>query len=178
MIQTDITGALLLLHRNVARYLKKEEAFKRVVLTIRKLVKSDGCAILMVENGNIVVAAHYGFPGNLKNVQFKTSDGPIKYIMATGRVLYIPDVTKSRFKSFMPEARRMKSLIFVPIKINGNVSGIIHLDSKKKNAFTRQDINFIRLISSELSTIIERIILYSKVEQLSIKDHLTGYFNK
>ncbi|MCM8822353.1 MAG: sensor domain-containing diguanylate cyclase [Candidatus Omnitrophica bacterium] len=178
MEQNDITNALLFLHRNVARYLKKEQVFKRVVLTIRQLVRCDGCAILMVENGNIVVAAQQGFYKNLQDAKFKISDGPIKYIVSTGRNLYISDVTKSRFKSCMPEGCRMKSIICVPIKIDGNVSGVIHLNSKRTAAFKKQDVDFIKLISSELSSIIERSLLYSEVEQLSIKDHLTGYFNK
>ncbi|MCM8788560.1 MAG: hypothetical protein NC907_02090, partial [Candidatus Omnitrophica bacterium] len=110
MKQTDITRALLLLHRNVARYLKKEQVFKRVVLTIRKLVKCDGCAILMMENGNTVVSAQYGYTKNLRNAKSRTLNRSIKHILNTGRILYIPDVTETRFKSCMPGGCKMRSL--------------------------------------------------------------------
>lgn len=178
MKKMDITKALLLLHRNVAKELKKEELFKKVVNTIRMLVKCDGCAILLVENGKVSVAASTGFSKNFKNMKFNVSFNPITYILTTGKGLRIQDATKSRFKSCLPENCKMKTIMCVPVKLNGRVSGIIHLDSKKANAFTTQDFDFVKLISSELSSIIERSLLYSEVEQLSIKDQLTGCYNR
>ncbi|MCX7705186.1 MAG: sensor domain-containing diguanylate cyclase [bacterium] len=178
MKQIDITRALLLLHRRVVKELKKEDLFKKVVPTIRKIVKCDGCAILLVENGKISVAACTGFSKNLRSMKLSSLFWPISHILKTGKGLFVQDIKNSRFGGCLPENCEMKAIMCVPVKLNGRVAGIIHLDSKKADAFTTKDFDFVKLISSELSSIIERSLLYSEVEQLSIKDHLTGCYNR
>jgi len=176
--QKNITSALLLLHRKVVKDLKQEHIFKKVASTIRSFVKSDGCAILMIDNGKIDVVARYGFLKNLKKVKFSMSMKPIRYILKTGKSIISQNVSNSPFKSCIPEGCSMNSLICVPVKTNGKIISVILLDSKEKNAFTQEDVNFVKLIASELSSIIERSFLYSKIEQLSIKDQLTGCYNR
>ncbi|MCM8759720.1 MAG: sensor domain-containing diguanylate cyclase [Candidatus Omnitrophica bacterium] len=178
MKQVDITRALLLLHRRVAKELKKEELFKKVVSTIKNLVRCDGCAILLVEDGKISISASIGFSKDFGNMKFDVSFKPIAHILKTGTGLIIRNTDKSRFSFCLPKSCQTKCIMCVPVKLNGKVSGIIHLDSKKANTFTKEDFNFVKLVSSELSSIIERSLLYSELEQLSLKDHLTGCYNR
>jgi len=72
----------------------------------------------------------------------------------------------------------MNSLICVPLKINGKIKGIIHIDAFEKNKFGKDDLNFVKLLSAELSGIIERSIIYTKMKNLSLKDTLTGCFSR
>ncbi|HOK79641.1 MAG TPA: sensor domain-containing diguanylate cyclase [bacterium] len=176
MLQKDITTALLTLHRRVAKDLKKEQVFKKVAETVRSLVKCDGCAILMMDNSHISVVASSGFSKVMP--EFSTSMKSIRYIMKTGKGFICNDVENSELKSCIPAGCSMKSILCAPIKHNGKVAGIIHLDSKKIDAFTEDEMDFVKLVSSELTSIIERSFLYSKLEELSIKDQLTGCFNR
>ncbi|MGB9642548.1 MAG: sensor domain-containing diguanylate cyclase, partial [Candidatus Ratteibacteria bacterium] len=138
--------------------------------------KCDGCAILLIDNSNVSVVASSGFSKAMP--EFSTSMKPIRYIMRTSNVLISNDVENSDLKDCMPTGCLMKSILCVPIKQNGKTVGIIHIDSKKQNAFTEDDINFVKLVSSELTSIIERSFLYSRLEELSIRDQLTGCFNR
>ncbi|HPO51594.1 MAG TPA: sensor domain-containing diguanylate cyclase [bacterium] len=176
MIQKDITTALLTLHRRVAKDLKKEHVFNKVAETVRSLIRSDGCAILLMDNNTISVVASIGF--SKKTPEFSASMKPIRDIIRTGKGFINNDVEKSKLKSCLPAGCHMKSILCFPIKQNGQVAGIIHLDSKKKNAFTEDDLNFVKIVSSELTSIMERSFLYSKLEEMSIKDPLTGCFNR
>ncbi len=178
MEKKDITKALLLLHRNLAKELKKEKIFEKIVSILRLLVKCDGCAILMIENGEISVVASKGISKRFSKKIFNLSSKPISYIIRTGKNIVINDIDSSKYSVCIPDGCLMKSVICIPVKINGKAIGILHLDSKKKGAFTQQDITLVNLISSELSSVIERSFLYSELEQLSIKDPLTGCFNR
>ncbi len=177
MKNREITSSLLLLHRKVSKYLKKQEVFRKLVRIIRSLVRCDDCAIIFIEGKDISVVADGIFKKEMSSTEWSQSIKPVRYILKTGKSIITGDIAKSKFKPCLPVNRSINSLLYVPVKINGKVSGIIQIDSRKKNAFTEDDLNFTRLISSELSSILERSILYSKVEELSIKDQLTGCFN-
>lgn len=178
MKQKDITEALLLFHRNVARELKKEKVLKKVVDTICTLVKCDGCAVFTLENGHLSVSAYRGFSRSFKKSAVGLFSKQIRYTIRTGKGMLISDIKKSTPDSSISADSRIKSLISVPVELNGRISAIIVLGSRNANAFKKQDLNLVKLISSELSSIMERSHLYARVEQLSIKDQLTGCFNR
>lgn len=179
MENREITSLLLLLHRKVSKDLNKHQLCQKLVRIIKELVKCDGCAILFVENGNIEVLAEQGYKKTLSSLKISLSSSkPIKHILKTGKSILIEDVDKSNFKGYFPKGFSRNSYLCVPVRVNGKISGIIYLDSLKKNAFGKEDLNLVNLISSELSSILERSLLYSKIEESSIRDPLTGYFNR
>ena len=69
-------------------------------------------------------------------------------------------------------------LICVPITVNNEVRGIIHLDSWKKNAFHREDLGLVELLAKEISIAMERCFIYSEILDTSTRDGLTGCFNR
>ena len=72
----------------------------------------------------------------------------------------------------------MNSLICVPIIVRGEVKGIIHLDSMKRYAFDKEDLNFAELLSKQVAIAFERALLYEEVKKMAIIDALTGCFNR
>jgi diguanylate cyclase (GGDEF)-like protein len=62
--------------------------------------------------------------------------------------------------------------------VNDDVRGIIHLDSPKKNAFDKNDIEFTELLSKEISTAFRQSFQYSQVRHTLARDELTGCFNR
>jgi len=178
MEKQKITTALLSLHQKVGKKLEKEKVFKEAVKILKNLIKCDGCAIILFGKKKAVVVSEIGFFKNLKMKEFSKSMPAVKYIMETGKSVFTGKIKKSKFKSCISEGCRMNSLICVPLKINGKIKGIIYLDSFEENKFSRDDLNFVKLLSSELSGIIEKSIIYTKMKNLSSTDHLTGCFSR
>jgi len=180
MKRQEITSLLLTLHRELLRDQRKEQVFNKVIKIIRAFIRCDTYAILSVEGKNISIAASYGLNKNKKTdiIEINQSFSPVRDFLKTRKSIIVTgDIAKNQFNESLFLDYSMNSLLCVPVKTNGSISEIIILGSKKKNTFTEDNLDFVNLLSMELSSILERILLYSKVEELSIKDPLTGCFN-
>lgn len=61
---------------------------------------------------------------------------------------------------------------------NNEVRGIVHLDAKEKNIFSDEDCQFAELLAREISLIMTRSFDYSRIKELTERDHLTGSYNR
>lgn len=76
----------------------------------------------------------------------------------------------------LDETRTFQSLIASPLLVGHKVWGIIRLDSPSKNYFTVDDLRFLTTISDLAAVAIENAKLYERLEQMAIKDGLTGLY--
>ena len=73
-------------------------------------------------------------------MNFDLDKPAIDYIIQTGECISTNDILNSDATSCLPEGCSMQSLICTPIMANNEVRGIIHLDSLKKKAFDKDDL--------------------------------------
>jgi len=173
-----ILSAIARIHRSLGAHLEIENVSRILIEEIVEIIGCDAAAIILIEGNNVKVKAEKGFPKKLRENEFDITTAAIKYITNTKQSIYTGNVTNTPIASCAPSGLVMKSLMCVPIEINGEVRGIIHLDSQKKNAFDKEDLNFVKLLAREMSIALERSFLYSKIKALSIKDPLTGCLNR
>jgi len=149
-----------------------------VVKKINEIINCDACAILLLEDEKIVIPSEIGFKNALGDVQFTIETPAINYIFSTKKRIISGNISKSDFVSCVPQGCSMTSLLCEPILSEGNVRGIIHLDSCMENAFTEEDENFITILANEVSLAIRRALDFEKIRSLSIVDKLTNTFNR
>ncbi|MCM8777993.1 MAG: diguanylate cyclase [Candidatus Omnitrophica bacterium] len=176
--EKQVLNVLLEVHHAVGARLEIEEICKILVNKIIDIIHCSGCAIMLIEGQEVKVIAEEGFMRSLGQVKFTTDTPSIKYIIETKQGIVTGDVKNSSFSSCVPDGCSMNSLICIPVIIQDEVKGIIHLDSNKYNFFSQKDVDFVQLIASEISVIIERAGLYIRVKEFSIRDGLTGCFNR
>ncbi len=70
------------------------------------------------------------------------------------------------------------SVLTAPISIEGNLYGIVSLQSKNKNGFMDDDIQLMEYFSSEMGIVLQNSILINKALYLSRFDSLTGVHNR
>jgi diguanylate cyclase (GGDEF)-like protein len=122
--------------------------------------------------------AEKGFSKVFREMAFSVEVPAIRYILDTKEDIFAGDVTSGSTASCVPYGCAMNSLICTRIMIGDEVRGIIHLDSAEKNAFDRGDLEFAQLLAKEISIAMERAFLYSQVRDISVRDGLTGCFNR
>jgi len=66
----------------------------------------------------------------------------------------------------------------MPVIVKDRVKGIIYIDSKNINAFSSNHEYFLNILAHEISIAIERAIAYERIKELTIKDDLTGVYNR
>jgi len=170
--------AITRIHHSIGVTLDLEEITRILAREIKSIVNCDGCAIMLIEKNELKILASLGFNRIFGQGQI-TADIPlVRYILATKQGIMTGDIRDTFFAGSIPAGKMINSLVCMPIIINGVVKGIIHLDSTRKNAFRDEDTEFIRLLANEVSIAFERSFLYSQVKDVSIRDGLTGCFNR
>jgi diguanylate cyclase (GGDEF)-like protein len=92
--------------------------------------------------------------------------------------LLIKDIRKDFRFSIDEEGEKhdFVSLISKPMVSEGNVLGILRVDSPDESAFTQHELRILDIIGEMGAVAIENAQLYRQTEELAIKDSLTGLF--
>lgn len=176
--QGQILSAIARIHQSIGVNLELVEVARILVDELVTMVGASGCAILLIEGNIVRVLAQKGFSKMLEKQGFSADMPAIRYLVNSKQSIFTGDM-KSGFASGCAPARgSTRSLICSPVMVNGKVRGIIHLDSPNKDAFDEEDLYFVELLAREMSLSMERAFLHSQVKALSIRDNLTGCYNR
>jgi len=133
---------------------------------------------LLIDGDKVRILAERGFSETFGEIKFSADMPAVKYIIDTKQAIFTGDVLHSPAAGCVPHGCAMSSLICVPVVVSGEVRGIIHLDSSGRNAFDKGDLEFTEFLAQEISIPIEGSFLYAQVRDISVKDGLTGCFNR
>ncbi len=114
------------------------------------------------------------------NIKSKKGDLYDQSVVRAMQPLLIEDTKRDyRFdeeKMAGEETRPVRSLMSVPLMIGKKVLGILRVDSPHEKNFTTEDLRFLTTIADVGAVAIENAQLYERLEQLAIKDSLTGLY--
>ncbi|MDD5174310.1 MAG: diguanylate cyclase [Candidatus Omnitrophica bacterium] len=102
-----------------------------------------------------------------------------RWVVKHGIPLIIDDVANDfRFSNFGAEDPKsnFKSLIIAPLLSGNKIIGVLRVDDETKNTFTQDDLRLLDIIGNLGAVAIQNALLYSWVEELAIRDSLTGLF--
>ena len=114
------------------------------------------------------------------NLKAKKGDIFDQFVVKTLHPLLVEDVlTDFRFdldKMGAEEKRPIRSLISTPLIVGEKTLGILRVDSATAGSFSTDDLRFLRTIAEVTSVAIENAQLYERLENMAIKDGLTGLY--
>ena len=118
-------------------------------------------------------------PTHFSKIKYKKGDVFDKWVLRQKQPLVVLDADKD-FR-FSPEETRtrefpFKSLISYPLIAEKRILGLVHMDSRKPDSFTPDDLRLLGIISDLGAVAIENAMLYQKTNELAIKDSLTDLF--
>jgi diguanylate cyclase (GGDEF)-like protein len=101
-----------------------------------------------------------------------------RWVMKNVKSLLVRDVRKDfRFSIDGEEAQEdFISLISKPLIIEGNVMGLLRVDSPEQSAFGQHELRLLDIIGELGAVAMENARLYRQTEELAIKDSLTGLY--
>ena len=170
--------AITKIHHSIGSSLELEEISHVLVRELIDIVKCDACALLLIDGGKVRILAEKGFSETFGEIEFSADMPAVKHIVDTKQAIFTGDVINSPAAVCVPHGCSMSSLICVPVMVNDEVRGIIHLDSSGKNVFDKGDLEFTEFLAQEISIPMERSFLYAQVRDISVRDGLTGCFNR
>ncbi|HEC69174.1 MAG TPA: sensor domain-containing diguanylate cyclase [Candidatus Omnitrophica bacterium] len=135
--------------------------------------------VYMAEEGELKLIASYKASPNL-SVKSKKGDILDYWVLRYNQPLLIEDISADfRFdleKVSSLKERVINSLILSPLSLGRKVTGVLRAESKDKRSFNFEDLRVFSVISDLASVSIDRANMFKRIQELAIKDGMTGLF--
>jgi len=134
---------------------------------LKVVVQSFGylnSAILLAdtEKRELYVKAAQGFPDErIKDLRIKIGEeGITGWVAQTGQPLVVEDVDQE--PRYVKGIMQCKSEIAVPLKLKGEIIGVLDAESDKVSAFGQRDVRVLTLLASQIAVVLENSRLFSQ----------------
>lgn len=176
-------STLYVIGQSVNSTIDQNELFQTICYNLPRQVGIQEFAILLLdaEHQRLDVKAAWGFPNveRIKAVSFAVGEGVTGLVAQSGRMIYIPDVRDDlRYMHYRGEHQKTGSFLSVPLHYKDELIGVINCGRSKRAAFSKNEIKLLQLVASQIALSIANSRLYAKTRELSVRDELTGLYNR
>ena len=179
---TDKLRMLLDITKKISRSLDLQEVLNLVMDTLDSLIPYDAAGIFVLQCKDPALLPEGEEPcefkseavrgydiDELSDLHLKLGEGFIGSVALSGQPIISPDVRKDPV--YINARDRTRSEMVAPIISNDEVIGVFDLESDELNAYSKDDLEVLMLLSSQVAIIIEKVMLH---EQLIEKKRLQG----
>ncbi len=163
---------------------KKElhEAAESIVQEVRRsLAKAEECVLYLVDEAQEALSLVASSGSQEKVVKEKEGGIFDQWVMKKSQGLMIEDAQNDfRFSAGMrPPLDRIRSVALSPLMTENKVLGVLRVSAGQPSMFNADDLRLLDIFSSLAAVNLRNILLYEKMEELAIRDSLTGlYLNR
>jgi signal transduction histidine kinase len=149
--------------------LDPQEALQLIVSeAVRVMRASSGSVVLINPTSNFLeIQASKGLPPNASELKLRVGEGITGWVARVGQPVRIGDVTRD--PRYIMLQRNVRSELAVPLEVNGEVRGVLNVDSDVENAFSADDQELLEALAVQAARVIHNTWLY---EQLRLKARL------
>ncbi len=156
------------LARRITSILDQDQLFREVVVRVAHSFHLELVVLFMVAGDYLTEVASYYSPedcfGFWTPVRLKIGEeGLCGRAAAEGKTLVANDVDTDRFfRRGLPVEGDVRSAMAVPLKLKGEVIGVLLAESERKNAFDATDAGILEALGAFISTSLENARLYAE----------------
>jgi serine phosphatase RsbU (regulator of sigma subunit)/anti-sigma regulatory factor (Ser/Thr protein kinase) len=146
-------------------YLSEDELLTALLDRITEILRSDTAAILMLEpNGTMLHArAAKGLEEEVEQgTRLPVGRGFAGRIVAERRAIEIPDVDHADILNPILREKGIRSLLGVPLLVEGRVIGVLHVGTLAFREFTSEDKELLQLAADRAAPAIENARLFEQ----------------
>jgi signal transduction histidine kinase/ActR/RegA family two-component response regulator len=159
--------ALYEIGKTLSSTLELDELFKKALELLKDRFSYAACGILLLEKkkDELYIKQVKGRDiEESKKFKFRVGiDGIVGEVAKTGEPYYAPDVSKD--PRYIPWGPSIKSEAAFPLKIRGQVFGVLNIESEELNGFDEEDLKVLSSFASQMSISIENAQLFSDLKE-------------
>lgn len=143
--------------------LDAQEALQLIVGEAVRLTRatSGSVALLSPTSHALTIEAAYGLPDKAVDFAMPVSEGLTGWVARHGQAVRVADVRQDkRYVAVRPEVR---SELAVPLEVNGEIRGVINVDSDRESAFGEEDELLLRELAGQAARVIQHTWLYESI---------------
>src|SRR5437660_7965293 len=163
-VSAEVLATLAEIGEEVNASLDLDEVLARSAALIKKQIDYEIFGVLLLEEGAGVLKHRFaiGYPRDLAdNLRIPIGQGITGTAASTGHSVRVSDVSKdSRYINAIDSVR---SELAVPLMLQGKCVGVLDIQSRHLDYFTRDQQNILTLLASRLAVAIENARLFQKV---------------
>ncbi|HEY9509887.1 MAG TPA: GAF domain-containing protein [Verrucomicrobiae bacterium] len=149
--------------------LDPQEALQLITSEAVRLMNASSGSVVLINptSGFLEIQAAQGLPRNAAELKLRVGEGITGWVARTGKPARVGNVTDdARYISLRSNVR---SELAVPLEVNGEVRGVLNVDSDRANAFEPDDQELLEALAIQAARVIQNTWLY---EQLRLKARL------
>ncbi len=182
LIELQRSRALYELNRLFSSTLDLQELGKMVLSLLSNLTHYDFAFIGVKESDNVKVIASEGeYRERVIDKELNLHDTIMGELFLHPEICRIRGSKQQKMpvveRGLFPE-RDFSSILCVPMPVRNEVIGIMVFFSRDKESFSLYERRILEMIGNQLALTIRNAQLYKEMEQLAIKDGLTGLYNR
>ncbi|MGH7197912.1 MAG: diguanylate cyclase [Candidatus Omnitrophota bacterium] len=158
------------------------DAAQKIVNEVRgALRKADECALYLVNESRLELSLIAGSRADGEAVREKEGSLFDRWVMKKSQAIMIEDAENDfRFpKEAAPESAPLRSVCASPLMTENKVLGVVRASSARPESFSADDLRLLDIFSSLGAVTLRNILLHGRMEELAIRDGLTGlYLNR
>ncbi|HEX3800950.1 MAG TPA: GAF domain-containing protein [Verrucomicrobiae bacterium] len=149
--------------------LEPQTALQLIIEQAVRVMKASSGSVVLINptSGFLEIHASMGLPPNAADVKLRLGQGITGWVARKGLPVRLGDVTKDpRYVSIRSQVH---SEVAVPLVVNGEIRGVLNVDSERKEAFSAADQELMESLALSAAKVIHNTWLY---EQLRLKARL------
>jgi signal transduction histidine kinase len=150
-------------------HLALEELLGELLLRIKTILEVDTSAILMLDEATqeLVARAAVGIEEEVEQgVRIPVGAGFAGKVAAERRPVYLPDVDHAHVLNPILRQKGIKSMLGVPLQVDGRVIGVLHIGSLTPREFSAADTELLQLVAERISLAIAKAQLHDETVRL------------
>jgi signal transduction histidine kinase len=149
--------------------LDSQEALQLIVSEAVRLMRASSGSVVLVNptSGFLEIHASQNLPASATRLKLRVGEGITGWVARTGIPARVGDVTQD--PRYVAARRGVRSELAVPLEVNGEVRGVINVDSDRENVFSTNDQELLQELAVQAAKVIHNTWLY---EQLRLKARL------
>jgi signal transduction histidine kinase len=144
-------------------HLQLDELLEALLERTREILEVDTCAILLLdeETNELVARAALGIEEEVEHgVRIQVGAGFAGRIAAEKRPLILDDVDHGPVLNPILREKGLKSMLGVPLVVEGDVLGVFHVGSLVPRAFEEDEVELLQLVADRAALAIEHARLF------------------
>src|SRR6184192_172130 len=164
-ISTEVLATLAEIGEDVNASLDLDEVLARAAALIKRHIDYEIFGVLMIEGDGSYLRHRFaiGYPRELaENLRIPLGQGITGTAAATGHSVRVSDTSKD--PRYINAIESVRSELAVPLMVRGKCVGVLDIQSRHLDYFTRDQQNILTLLASRLAIAIENARLFEKVK--------------
>jgi signal transduction histidine kinase len=146
--------------------LEPAEALQLIVREAVRLMRASSGSVVLINptSGLLEIQASHNLPASAARLKLRVGEGITGWVARTGKPACVGDVTRDA--RYIEARHGVKSELATPLEVNGELRGVLNVDSDRADAFSADDQELLQELAVQAAKVIHNTWLY---EQLRLK---------